>query len=110
MPWLKKWNPIIDWVAKRIFIPRPIGRRDVAPLHECLPSWTDSLAPQRYILQWLGMDTDLKTVMWKISIDKEIILIQSGPKGGTSRRDATPFGIDKAGFRRIAQGDLGDSR
>ena len=50
MPWLKKWNPIIDWVAKRISIPRPIGRRDVAPLRECLPSWTDSLVPQRYIL------------------------------------------------------------
>ena len=61
MPWLKKWNPVIDWVAKRISIPRPIGRRDVAPLPECLPSWTDFLAPQRYILQWLGMDTDLKT-------------------------------------------------
>ena len=61
MPWLKKWNPIIDWVNKRIFIPRLVGRRDVAPLHECLPSWTDSLAPQRYILRWLGMDADLKT-------------------------------------------------
>ena len=61
MPWLKKWNPIIDWIAKRITIPRPVNRRDVAPLHECLPSWTDSLVPQRYILRWLGMDTDLKT-------------------------------------------------
>ena len=38
MPWLKKWNPIIDWVAKRISIPKPIDRRDIAPLHECLPS------------------------------------------------------------------------
>ena len=50
MPWLKRWNPIIDWINKRISIPRLIGRRDVAPPHECLPSWTDSLAPQRYIL------------------------------------------------------------
>ena len=31
------------------------------PLCECLPSWTDSLVPQRYILRWLGMDADLKT-------------------------------------------------
>ena len=61
MPWLKKWNPDIDWVNKRISIPRLIGRRDTAPLRECLPSWTDSLAPQRYILRWLGMDADLKT-------------------------------------------------
>ena len=50
MPWLKKWNPIINWVNKWISIPRLVGRRDVAPLRECLPSWTDSLAPQRYIL------------------------------------------------------------
>ena len=49
MPWLKKWNPVIDWIAKRITIPRPISRRDAVPLHECLPSWTDSLVPQRYI-------------------------------------------------------------
>ena len=61
MPWLKKWNPVIDWIAKRITIPRPISRRDAAPLRECLPSWTNSLVPQRYILQWLGMDADLKT-------------------------------------------------
>ena len=59
MPWLKKWNPVIDWVNKQISIPRP--RRDAVPLCECLPSWTDSLAPQRYILRWLGMDADLKT-------------------------------------------------
>ena len=61
MPWLKKWNLVIDWVAKQINIPRPVGRRDGAPLHECLPSWTDSLVPQRYILHWLEMDADLKT-------------------------------------------------
>ena len=61
MPWLKKWNPDIDWVNKWISIPRPIGRRDVASLRENLPSWTDSLIPQRYILRWLGMDADLKT-------------------------------------------------
>ena len=45
MPWLKKWNPVIDWVIKWITIPRPIGRRDIAPLHECLPSWTHDLVP-----------------------------------------------------------------
>ena len=61
MPWLKKWNPAIDWITKKISIPQPIRRRDAAPLRECLPSWTDSLAPQRYILRWLGMDVDLKT-------------------------------------------------
>ena len=61
MPWLKKWNPIINWVNKRISIPRLIGKRDVVPLCECPPSWTDSLAPQRYILRWLEMDANLKT-------------------------------------------------
>ena len=61
MPWLKKWNPVIDWVNKQISIPKSIDSRDVVPLRECLPSWTDSLAPQRYILWWLGMDADLKT-------------------------------------------------
>ena len=60
MPWLKKWNPVIDWINKRISIPRPIGGRDAAPPRECLPSRTDSLVPQRYLLQWLGMDADLK--------------------------------------------------
>ena len=61
MPWLKKWNPMINWITKQVTIPRPVGRRDVAPLRECLPSWTNSLVLQRYILQWLGMDADLKT-------------------------------------------------
>ena len=61
MPWLKKWNPVIDWVVKQISIPQLVGRRDSAPLHECLSSWTNSLVPQRYILHWLGMDADLKT-------------------------------------------------
>ena len=61
MPWLKKWNPMINWITKQITIPRPIKRRDSVPLHECLSSWTDFLVPQRYILWWLGMDADLKT-------------------------------------------------
>ena len=61
MPWLKKWNPAIDWINKRVSIPRIIGRRDAVPLCERLPSWTDSLVPQRYVLRWLGMDADLKT-------------------------------------------------
>ena len=64
MPWLRKWNPVVDWITKQITIPRPIGKRDVVPLRECLPSWTDLLAPQRYILQWLGMDANLKTA-WR---------------------------------------------
>ena len=64
MPWLKKWNPAIDWVNKRISIPKLIGLRDTVPLRERLPSWTDSLVPQRYILRWLGMDADLKTTRW----------------------------------------------
>ena len=50
MMWLKKWNPAIDWINKWISIPRLINRRDAVPLHERLPSWNDSLVPQRYIL------------------------------------------------------------
>ena len=50
MPWLKKWNPIIDWINKRISIPKSISQRDVVPPRECLPSEMDSLVPQRYIL------------------------------------------------------------
>ena len=50
MTWLKKWNLAIDWVNKWISIPRLINSRDAVPLRECLPSWNDSLVPQRYIL------------------------------------------------------------
>ena len=61
MPWLQKWNPQVNWLAKTLTIPQGIKRRDVVPLHECLPSETESTIPQRYLLQWLGMDMDLKT-------------------------------------------------
>ena len=61
MPWLWKWNPQIDWLAKTLTIPQEISRKDVAPLCESLPSKAESTAPQRYLLCWLGMDADLKT-------------------------------------------------
>ena len=61
MPWLRKWNPQIDWLAKTLTIPRGINWKDVAPLRESLPSEVESIIPQRYLLCWLGMDADLKT-------------------------------------------------
>ena len=67
IPWLRKWNPQIDWLAKTLTIPRGINRKDIAPLRESLPSKVESTIPQRYLLRWLGMDTDLKTTqrLWK---------------------------------------------
>ena len=77
MPWLKKWNPVINWITKQVTIPQLVGRRDCAPLCECLPSWTNSLVPQRYILWWLGMDADLKMACcfkkWKAWLARENI-------------------------------------
>ena len=61
MPWLQKWNLQIDWLAKTLTIPREINQKDVVPLCECLPSEVESTIPQRYLLCWLGMNTDLKT-------------------------------------------------
>ena len=37
MPWLKKWNPNIDWIGKRISIPRLVGVTEFVPLHDALP-------------------------------------------------------------------------
>ena len=67
MPWLWKWNPQINWLMKTLTIPQGIRRKDVEPLHESLPFETESTIPQRYLLCWLGMDTDLKTTQrfWK---------------------------------------------
>ena len=61
MPWLQKWNPQIDWLAKTLTIPQGINWKDIVPLHESLPSEVESIIPQRYLLCWLGMDVDLKT-------------------------------------------------
>ena len=61
MPWLWKWNLQINWLAKTLTIPQGINRKDVAPLHESLPFEVESTIPQRYLLRWQEMDTDLKT-------------------------------------------------
>ena len=60
MPWLWKWNPQINWLIKTLTIPQGIRQRDVEPLCESLPFETESTTPQRYLLHWLGMNTDLK--------------------------------------------------
>ena len=50
MPWLWKWNPLIDWTARTLTIPQGIRRRDNVPLCECLPSRIEPNLPQRYLL------------------------------------------------------------
>ena len=45
MPWLQKWNPQVDWLAKTLTIPQEIKRRGAVPLCECLPSETESTIP-----------------------------------------------------------------
>ena len=52
MPWLCKWNPKIDWTANTISIPK-------SPL-----SPSSDHMPQRYLLQWLGLDVDQKISNW----------------------------------------------
>ena len=64
MPWLQKWNPQIDWLLKTLIISQEIRRKNVEPLHECLPFKTEPTVLQRYLLHWLGMDVDLKTTWW----------------------------------------------
>ena len=77
MPWLWKWNPQIDWSTKTLTIPWGIGRRNAAPLHECLSSWNETTIPQRYLLWWLGMDMELKTACrlkkWELWLARENI-------------------------------------
>ena len=48
MPWLRKWNPRIDWLVNTVSIPRS----PTSPPPDYLP--------QRYLLQWLGLDADRK--------------------------------------------------
>ena len=48
MPWLRKWNPRIDWMTNTVSIPK-------SPL----PPPPDHV-PQRYLLRWLGLDADRK--------------------------------------------------
>ena len=48
MPWLKKWNPAIDWKKNTIMLPE-----------NPLATETTSV-PQQYLVQWLGIDANTK--------------------------------------------------
>ena len=48
MPWLKKWNPTIDWERNMIMLPE-----------NPLTTETTSV-PQQYLVCWLGIDADMK--------------------------------------------------
>ena len=48
MPWLKKWNPAIDWKRNTMTLPE-----------NPLATETTSV-PQRYLIHWLGIDADTK--------------------------------------------------
>ena len=48
MPWLKKWNPAIDWKRNMITIP------------ETLLTTETTSVPQQYLVHWLGIDADTK--------------------------------------------------
>ena len=52
MPWLRKWNPRINWTANMVSIPKS----PPPPLPDHIP--------QRYLLQWLGLDADQKISNW----------------------------------------------
>ena len=48
MPWLKKWNPAIDWKRNTMTIPET-------------PLTTETTSvPQRYLVHWLGIDANTK--------------------------------------------------
>ena len=48
MPWLKKWNPAIDWKRNTMTLPK-------------IPLATETTSvPQRYLIHWLGIDADTK--------------------------------------------------
>ena len=48
MPWLKKWNPTIDWKRNTITLPET-------------PLATETTSvPQQYLVCWLGIDTNAK--------------------------------------------------
>ena len=46
MPWLRKWNPTINWTTNTVSIPK-------TP-----PSPLPDHVPQQYLLCWLGLDAD----------------------------------------------------
>ena len=48
MPWLCKWNPMIDWISNTVSIPKSPS---LSPLE---------YIPQQYLLHWLGLDADQK--------------------------------------------------
>ena len=48
MPWLKKWNPTIDWKRNMVVLPE-------TPL-----TTETTLLPQQYLVRWLGIDADAK--------------------------------------------------
>ena len=48
MPWLRKWNPRINWTKNIVSIPKTPS-----------PPFPDHI-PQQYLLQWLGLDADRK--------------------------------------------------
>ena len=48
MPWLKKWNPAIDWKRNTMTLPK-----------NPLATETTSV-PQRYLVHWLGIDANTK--------------------------------------------------
>ena len=48
MPWLKKWNPTINWKRNMMMIPET-------------PLITETTSvPQRYLIHWLGIDANTK--------------------------------------------------
>ena len=49
MPWLRSINPRIDWKSNTLSFPKPtVLNNDV------------DLTPQRYLLRWLGCDSDME--------------------------------------------------
>ena len=49
MPWLRSINPNIDWKSNTLSFPKPTT-----------PNTDDDLTPQRYLLRWLGCDSDME--------------------------------------------------
>ena len=49
MPWLRSINPRIDWKSNTLSFPKTAN-----------PNNEDDLTPQRYLLRWLGCDSDME--------------------------------------------------
>ena len=47
MPWLKTWNPCIDWKSHSLSFPTSLPTE-----------YDEQVLPQRYLLHWLGLDVD----------------------------------------------------